>query len=89
MKEQILQSVDDVWQHHCAALDGAIAESIAKLKNALSLDEYYRNAYDPDHLERDLGPLAATNLDLRSLSRVLGESASSRTMGPDRLKRRH
>lgn len=87
MNEQILQAVNDVWQHHCGALEDAIAETIAGLKNALDLDEYHRHRNDPDQLERDLGPLAATNLDLGSLSRVLSESARSQSMGPDRRKR--
>ncbi len=87
MTEQILQPVEDVWRHHGAALDGALAEAIRELKDLLRLDEYHRHGHDPDHLERALGPLAATNLDLGSLSRVLGKSTRSRAMAPERLKR--
>ena len=87
MNEQVLQHVEDVWRHRCAALDEALAEAIDELENLLRLDEYHRHGHDPDHLERALGPLAATNLDLGSLSRVLGESTRSRAMPPERLKR--
>ena len=87
MKEQILQPVEDVWHHHCAALNDALAETASELKNVLRLDEYHRHGHDADHLERALGPFAATNLDLGSLSRVLGEGALSRAMAPERLKR--
>jgi len=87
MKEQIRQAVEDVWRHHCAALEEALDESISELKNLLRLDDYQRHRHEPDHLERALGPLAATNVDLGSLSRVLGESAHSRAIAPERLKR--
>jgi hypothetical protein len=87
MKEQILQPVEDVWHHHCAALNDALAETISELKNVLRLDEYHRHGHDADHLERALGPFASTHLDLGSLSRVLGESGVSRAMAPERLKR--
>jgi hypothetical protein len=87
MKEQIRQAVEDVWRHDCAALEDALDESIGELKSLLRLDEYQRHRHDPDHLERALGPLAATNLDLGSLSQVLGESTHSRVVAPERLKR--
>jgi len=87
MKEQILQPVEEVWRHHCAALNDALAETITALKNVLRLDEYHRHGHDADHLERALGPFAETSLDLGSLSRVLGDSALSRSMAPERLKR--
>jgi hypothetical protein len=87
MKKQILQRVEDVWRHHCDTLGDALAETISELKNVLRLDEYHRHGHDPEQLERALGPLAATNLDLGSLSRVLGESTHSRAMAPERLKR--
>jgi len=87
MKEQIRQAVEDVWRHHCAALEEALDESISELKNLLRLDDYQRHRHEPDRLERALGPLAATNVDLGSLSRVLGESAHSRAIAPERLKR--
>jgi hypothetical protein len=87
MKKQILQRVEDVWRHHCDTLGDALAETISELKNVLRLDEYHRHGHDPEQLERALGPLAATSLDLGSLSRVLGESTHSRAMTPERLKR--
>jgi hypothetical protein len=87
MKEQIRQAVEDVWSHHRASLDDALAESISELNNLLRLDDYQRHRHDPDHLGRALGPLATTNLDLGSLSRVLGESTPSRAVAPERLQR--
>ena len=87
MKEQILQLVEDVWHHHCDTLNDALAATISELKNVLRLDEYHRHGHDPDQLERALGPFAATNLDLGSLSDVLGDSTRSRAMAPERLKR--
>jgi len=87
MKEQIIQPVEDVWRHHCAAVDEALSETIGELQGLLRLDEYHRHGHDPEQLGRALGPLAATNLDLGSLSRVLGDSARSRAMAPERLKR--
>ena len=87
MKEQIRQAVEDVWHHHCATLDEALAESIGELNDLLRLDEYNRHRHDPDQLERALGPFAETNLDPGSLSRVLGESKRSQAIAPERLKR--
>ena len=87
MKEQILQHVEDVWHHHCVALGDALAEAISGLENLVRLDEYHRHGHDPDHLERSLGRFAATNVDIGSLSRVLGEGTPSRAMAPERLKR--
>jgi hypothetical protein len=87
MKEQVLKPIEDVWHDHCAALGDALAEAISELQNLLRVDEYHRHGHDPEHLERALGPLAATNLDVGSLSRVLGESAPSRAMTPERLIR--
>jgi hypothetical protein len=87
MKEQILQAVDDVWRHHCAALDDALGEVIDELNNLLVVDEYHRHGHDPDQLDRALGPLAAASLDVGSLSRVLGQSTRSRVMAPERLER--
>lgn len=87
MQEQILPSVEAVWRHHCAALDEAISETIGELQNLLRLDDYHRHGHEPDALERSLGPLAATNLDLGSLSRVLAQRTAARAMDPQRLAR--
>ena len=87
MKEQLREAVEDVWRHDCAALEDALTESIGELGNLLRLDEYNRHRHDPDHLEHALGPLAGDNLDLGSLSRVLGESTRSPAIAPERLER--
>ncbi len=87
MKEQIRQPVEDVWRNHCAALDDALSQVIRELQNLLRVDEYHRHGHDPDQLERALGPLAAANLDVGSLSRVLEQSTPPRAMEPERLKR--
>jgi hypothetical protein len=85
MTEPTLQSIEAVWQRNRAALDDALTEAIGELEGLLKLDEYHRHGHDPAELERSLGPLAATSLDLSSLSRVLGESP--RVMAPERLAR--
>jgi len=87
MQEQILQAVDDVCRDQCAALEVALAETISELQDVLRLDEHHRHGHDPDQLERALGPFAATNLNVGSLSRVLGAGTRSRAMAPARLKR--
>ena len=87
MKEQLLQPVEDVWRHHCGALDDALSEAIDGLKNLLDVDEYHRHGHDAEQLEQALGPLAATSLDLGSLSRVLAESTHPRVMEQERLER--
>jgi len=87
MKEQVLQAVQDVWRDDRVALEEAFEESIRELTALLRLDEYHRHGHDPEQLERALGPLAATNMDLGSLSRLLGESRPSRAMTPDRHDR--
>jgi hypothetical protein len=87
MNEQIREAVEDVWRHDCAALQDALVESIGELESLLRLDEYNRHRHDPDHLEHALGPLAGDNLDLGSLSRVLGASARSPVVAPERLER--
>jgi hypothetical protein len=85
MTEPTLQSVEAVWQRNRAALDDALTEAIGELEGLLKLDEHHRHGHDPAELERSLGPLAATSLDLGSLSKVLGESP--RVMAPERLAR--
>lgn len=85
MTEPTLQSVEAVWQRNRAALEEALTEAIGELEGLLKLDEYHRHGHDPAELERSLGPLAATSLDLSSLSKVLGESP--RVMAPERLAR--
>lgn len=87
MREQIVQSVEEVRHRHRAAIDETVTETIAGLKELLRVDDYNRHGHDPDRLERALGPLAPNHLDVGSLSRVLGESTSSRAMAPERLKR--
>ncbi len=87
MKEQIHQSVEDVLRQASTALDDAFEESIRELTALVRLDEHHRHGHDPDQLERSLGPLAASNMDVGSLSRVLGESRRSRAMTPERLHR--
>lgn len=87
MEEQILQPIGEIWRLRCATLEGALAETIGGLKDLLRLDEYHRHGHDPDQLERALGPLAESNLDLGSLSRVLGQATRSRAMDPQRLQR--
>ena len=87
MKEQIHQSIEDVLHQTSAALVDAFEESIGELTALVRLDEYHRHGHDPEQLERALGPLAATNMDIGSLSRVLGDSRRSRAMTSKRLQR--
>ena len=85
MTEPTLQSVEAVWQRNRAALGEALDEAIVELQGLMTLDEYHRHGHDPAELERSLGPLGSTSLDLGSLSKLLGESP--RAMAPDRLAR--
>jgi hypothetical protein len=87
MKHQVLPSVEEVWRERRDALVDALAETIEELKGLLRLDEYHRHGHEPEELERALGPLAATSLDLGSLSRVLEGSTRSRAMPPERRLR--
>ncbi|MDH3652766.1 MAG: hypothetical protein OEN21_00720 [Myxococcales bacterium] len=87
MKKQVLQSVEDVWRHDGVALEDAFEESIRELTELVRLDEYHRHGHDREQLERALGPIAATNMDIGSLSRLLGGSTRSRAMTPARLHR--
>jgi len=87
MKEQVLQAVQDVLRNDRVALEEAFEESIRELTALVRLDEYHRHGHDPEQLERALGPLAATNMDIGSLSRLLGGGTRSRAMPPGRLQR--
>lgn len=87
MEQQILQPIGEIWRHRCATLEGALAETIGGLKDLLRLDEYHRHGHDPEQLQRALGPLAESSLDLGSLSRVLGQATRTRAMDPKRLQR--
>jgi len=87
MKQQVLPSVEEVWRERCKELVDALAETIDELHGLLGLDEQHRHGHDPDQLERALGPLAATSLDVGSLSRVLEGSTRSRAMAPERRER--
>ncbi len=83
----LLEPVEEVWQRHRASLEDAFTDAIRGLEELVHVDDYHHHAHDPDQLERSLGPLGASNLDLGSLSRMLGESTHSRAMPPDRLAR--
>ena len=87
MKQQVLETFEEVWKRQCAALEDALTESGAELQTLLRLDEYHRHGRDPEELERVLGPFASGSLDLGSLSRVLDESTRSRAMSAERLRR--
>lgn len=87
MNQQVLQPFEEVWKHHFAALEEALAETIAELEVLLRVDEHNRHGHDPSRLERDLGPFAATNVDLNSLSRVIADSKGSQAMPAERLSR--
>ena len=84
---QILQPVEEVWQHHCTALQEALDETIRELQNLIRLDEYHRHGHEENHLKDTLGPFARSNLNLSSLSKVLDKSGVSRRMSEARLKR--
>ena len=86
MNEQILVNIEEVWRQHRASLEEALTEAIDALQNLLRLDEHLRHGHDTEQLERALGPLASGNLDLSSLSRLLGQSTRSRVMAPDRIE---
>ena len=83
----LLESVDELWQRHRASLEDAFADAIRGLEELVDVDDYHHHTHDRDQLERSLGPLGASNLDLGLLSRMLGESTHSRAMPPDRLAR--
>lgn len=83
----LLQTVDEHWQRHRAALDDAFSEAIVALEGLVQADDYHQHAHDRQQLERTLGPLGASNLDLGSLSRVLTQSTHSRALSPERLER--
>ncbi|NNE16935.1 MAG: hypothetical protein HKN10_00530, partial [Myxococcales bacterium] len=87
MKEQVLQSIEEVWRRDVVAIEEAFEESIRDLTALVRLDEYHRHGHDPEQLERALGPLAATNMDVASLSRLLDGGTRSRAMPPGRLQR--
>lgn len=86
-EKQILQNAEDVWHHHCAALEEALDETIRSLQNLIRLDEYHRHGHEEEHLQETLGPYGSSNLNLASLSKVLGSSASARSMPEERLQR--
>ena len=83
----LLEAVDEVWQRHRVSLEDAFADAIRGLEELIHVDDYHHHAHDRDRLERSLGPLGASNLDLKSLSHILAESTHSRAMPPDRLAR--
>jgi hypothetical protein len=86
-EKQILQLVEDVWHHHCSALEEALDETIRALRNLLRLDEYHRHGHEEEQLEQSLGKYGSSNLNLSSLSKVLSSSASTRSMPRERLQR--
>ncbi len=84
---QILQPVEDVWHHHCAALEEALDETQRELQNLIRLNEYHRHGHEEEQLKDTLGPFANANLNLASLSEVLDKTGASRSMPEDRLER--
>ncbi len=84
---QILQPVEDVWRHHCTALEEALDETQRELQNLIRLNEYHRHGHEEGQLKDTLGPFAKANLNLASLSKVLDKSGASRSMPEERLQR--
>ena len=83
----ILEVLDELWQAHRASLTEAFAAAIHGLEELVRADDYQDRARDRDYLERSLGPLGKTNLDVGALSNMLGSSSHSRAMSSDRLTR--
>ena len=83
----LLEVVDEPWQSHRASLTAAFADAIRGLEELVRADDYHHRAQDQDHLERSLGPLGKTNLDVGALSNMLGSSSHSRAMSSDRVAR--
>jgi pyruvate-ferredoxin/flavodoxin oxidoreductase len=83
----VLELVDEPWQRHRASLGAAFTDAIQGLEELVQADDYHHRARDQDQLERSLGPLGKSNLDVGALSNLLGESAHSRAMSSDRLTR--
>ena len=83
----LLGAVDELWQRHRASLEEAFTDAIRGLEELVHVDDYHHHAHDRDELERSLGPLGGSNVDLGSLSRMLRDSTHSRAMPPDRLAR--
>jgi len=83
----VLELVDEPWQRHRAALGAAITDAIQGLEELVQADDYHHGAQDQDQLERSLGPLGKTHLDVGALSNMLGSSSHSRAMSSDRLTR--
>ncbi|MEX0324577.1 MAG: hypothetical protein AB3N33_00675 [Puniceicoccaceae bacterium] len=82
----IHQPVEDVWHHHFSELDEALDETIRELQNLIRLDDYHRHGHEEEKLGDTLGPFGSSNLNLSSLSKVLG-SSSSRCMPEERVNR--
>jgi hypothetical protein len=87
MTENFLQSAEDIWPQHSAALRQALETTIRDLDRLIRVDEYHRHGYDPHHLNEALGPLGSANLNLSELSLILGEGTRTRTIRPERLER--
>lgn len=87
MQKQILQPVEEVWQHHCTALGEALTQTILELNNLARLDDYHRHGHDAEKLEQALGPFASNSLDFSALSTVLSNKSGSRAMAPVRVDR--
>ena len=83
----LLEVVDQHWRDHVASLGTAFKDAIHGLEELLRADDYHHHAQDPDQLERSLGPLGGSNLDVGALSSMLGKSSHSRAMPSDRLAR--
>lgn len=89
MESQIFQSVEDVLRHHFSAFEEALIETMSELKNLLRIDEYHRHGHEVPQLEEALGAFGSANINLASLSEVLGSSGSPRLLEAERLQRIH
>lgn len=87
MEAKILSPIEQVWHHHCLELQQAIQETVGQLNDVLRLDDYHHHGHDRAHLAESLGPFGAANLDLASLSTVLGEGDRARFLPEDRVQR--
>ena len=83
----LLKAVDELWQPHRASVVEAFTDATHGLEELVRADGYHQHSQDPDQLERSLGPLGQSNLDLGALSNMLGKSTHSRAMASDRFER--
>lgn len=83
----LLDPVEQVWQNRHAALEGALSEALEDLRGLLELNQRNQHGHKTEHLQANLGPMGARQINLDAFSGLLQERPPRPPMATERVQR--